>query len=125
MVAGHVRAAAALMLAGSCGVLAAQTTHPPDRGPNAMAKDAPRMPAGLEKIQHFVFIMQENRSFDSYFGTYPGVEGLPAHVCLSDPTTGVCVAPYHDTNNVNRGGPHGSSNAPGSIDGGAMDVPCD
>jgi phospholipase C len=27
---------------------------------------------GLSKIQHFVFIMQENRSFDSYFGTYPG-----------------------------------------------------
>lgn len=26
-------------------------------------------------IQHFVFIIKENRSFDNYFGTYPGAEG--------------------------------------------------
>lgn len=32
----------------------------------------PAAPPGLEKIQHFVFIMQENRSFDHYFGSYPG-----------------------------------------------------
>src|SRR5450755_3834759 len=65
-------------------------------------------PPGLEKIQHFVFIMQENRSFDSYFGTYPGAEGLPPGVCLTDPTPGnPCVLPYHDAANVNRGGPHG------------------
>jgi hypothetical protein len=30
-----------------------------------------------EKIQHVVVIMQENRSFDHYFGTYPGAEGIP------------------------------------------------
>ncbi len=28
-------------------------------------------------IDHFIIIMQENRSFDSYYGTMPGVEGLP------------------------------------------------
>jgi len=78
-------------------------------------------PPGLEKIQHFVFIMQENRSFDSYYGTYPGAEGLPPGVCLSDGTGAPCVAPYRDTNDVNRGGPHGWSNAHGSIDGGKMD----
>ena len=79
-------------------------------------------PTGLEKIQHFVFIMQENRSFDSYFGTYPGAEGLPPGVCLSDPTPGnACVAPFHDPNNVNRGGPHGVTNARGSIHSGKMD----
>ncbi|HEV3197817.1 MAG TPA: alkaline phosphatase family protein [Bryobacteraceae bacterium] len=38
----------------------------------------PAAPPGLEKIRHFVFIMQENRSFDHYFGTYPGAEGIPA-----------------------------------------------
>ena len=26
-------------------------------------------PAGIHKIRHVVIIMQENRSFDSYFGT--------------------------------------------------------
>jgi len=29
------------------------------------------------KIHHVVIIMQENRSFDSYFGTFPGVDGIP------------------------------------------------
>jgi phospholipase C len=29
-----------------------------------------------DKIRHVVVIMQENRSFDSYFGTYPGADGL-------------------------------------------------
>ncbi len=81
----------------------------------------PTMPAGLEKIQHFVFIMQENRSFDSYFGTYPGADGLPQGVCLPDPKGGPCVAPYHDPSDVNRGGPHGWDNAVGSVDGGKMD----
>ena len=34
-------------------------------------------PAGsdLGAIEHVVFLMQENRSFDHYFGTYPGVRG--------------------------------------------------
>src|SRR5450432_2226311 len=32
---------------------------------------------GIHKIAHVVVIMQENRSFDTYFGTYPGVDGIP------------------------------------------------
>ena len=28
--------------------------------------------AGIRKIKHVIIVMQENRSFDSYFGTYPG-----------------------------------------------------
>ena len=28
-------------------------------------------------IKHIVVIMQENRSFDNYFGTYPGANGIP------------------------------------------------
>ncbi len=34
--------------------------------------------AGIHKIKHVVVIMQENRSFDSYFGTFPGADGIPA-----------------------------------------------
>lgn len=60
-------------------------------------------PLGLEKIQHFIFIMQENRSFDHYFGTYPGAEGIPPGVCLSSPG-GPCQAPYHSSALVNAGG---------------------
>jgi phospholipase C len=112
----------AFALAGCwCSLEAQQTRVPPVVAATDIAKDPPRMPPGLEKIQHFVFIMQENRSFDSYFGTYPGAEGLPAGVCLPDPTTGTCVAPYHDGNDVNRGGPHGWTNAKGAINDGTMD----
>src|SRR5689334_842983 len=32
---------------------------------------------GIHKIKHVVVVMQENRSFDSYFGTYPGADGIP------------------------------------------------
>jgi phospholipase C len=79
------------------------------------------VPPGVNKIEHFVFIMQENRSFDSYFGTYPGADGIPAGVALSDPWDGSTVSPYHDTNNVNFDGPHGWENAHADINGGKMD----
>jgi phospholipase C len=75
---------------------------------------------GIHKIRHVVVIMQENRSFDSYFGTYPGADGLPAGVCVPDPVNGGCIAPYHDPSDLNYGGPHGVSNAAADINGGAM-----
>ena len=78
-------------------------------------------PRGLNKIEHFIFIMQENRSFDNYFGTYPGADGLPGGVSFVDPTDGTTVTPFHDTKGVNRGGPHGWDNAQADIDGGKMD----
>lgn len=38
-------------------------------------------------IKHFVALMQENHSFDNYFGTYPGADGIPEGVCMPiDPT---------------------------------------
>jgi phospholipase C len=76
---------------------------------------------GIHKIQHVIVIMQENRSFDSYFGTYPGANGIPAGVCVPDPLHGGCVAPFHDSSDVNYGGPHNPNNANADIDGGRMD----
>src|SRR5215471_15153978 len=32
---------------------------------------------GIHKIKHVIIIVQENRSFDSYFGTFPGADGIP------------------------------------------------
>ena len=50
------------------------------------------------KIQHIIFIVQENHSFDNYFGTYPGANGIPPNTALpveiDDPTDGY-VQPYH------------------------------
>ena len=76
---------------------------------------------GIHKIQHVVMIMQENRSFDSYFGTYPGANGIPAGVCVPDPKNGGCERPFHDPSDTNFGGPHGSESASSDIDGGKMD----
>ena len=83
------------------------------------------VPPGIHKIKHVVVIMQENRSFDSYFGTYPGADGIPMKngqptACLPNPL-GRCSAPYHDTVDVNGGGPHGLVNAQGDVNGGKMD----
>jgi phospholipase C len=96
-------------------------TAAPGLTPTAAATTPTEVPAGLEKIKHFVFIMQENRSFDSYFGTYPGADGIPEGVAFVDPHDGKTVTPYHDTNVVNRGGPHDWDNAQADIDGGKMD----
>jgi phospholipase C len=74
----------------------------------------------IHKLKHVVVIMQENRSFDSYFGTYKGAEGIPPNVCVPDPRGG-CVKPYHNTRDRNIGGPHALKNSTRDIDGGAMD----
>ncbi len=84
------------------------------------------VPAGIHKIKHVVVVMQENRSFDSYFGTYPGADGIPMKngapsVCVNNPQTGQCVAPYVDHADVNGGGPHSAPNATADINGGKMD----
>ena len=49
-------------------------------------------------IEHFLFLMQENHSFDNYFGTYPGADGIPKGTCMPrNPTskaTKECVKPF-------------------------------
>ncbi|HWX96169.1 MAG TPA: alkaline phosphatase family protein [Solirubrobacteraceae bacterium] len=75
---------------------------------------------GIHNIQHVVMIMQENRSFDSYFGTYPGANGIPASACNPDPLNGGCQKPYHSPNDVNFGGPHGMGAQRTAINGGKM-----
>jgi phospholipase C len=81
----------------------------------ASSGDDPRasVPAGIHKIKHVIMIMQENRSFDSYFGTYPGADGFPMRngkptVCVPDPLAHRCVYPFHDPHLRNEGGPAGS-----------------
>jgi phospholipase C len=75
---------------------------------------------GIHKIRHIVVIMQENRSFDSYFGTYPGADGIPKNVCVPDPLRGGCQRPYHNPRDRNFGGPHDHVDAVSDINGGLM-----
>jgi phospholipase C len=56
---------------------------------------APQIP-GSEKIQHVVWIIQENHSFDNYFGTFPNADGIPPSTCLPElPGSKACVKPFH------------------------------
>ncbi|MBN2117995.1 MAG: alkaline phosphatase family protein [Anaerolineales bacterium] len=52
-------------------------------------------------IEHFIVVMQQNHTFDNYFGTYPGANGIPEGVCmpasLSEDGSKSCVAPYEIT----------------------------
>jgi phospholipase C len=97
------------------------------RSPSTTSPVAPnQLPLARDKIKHIIIIMQENRSLDEYFGTYPGVDGIPMQngvptVCVMDPETGECVKPYHNPKDVNAGGPHAAASAAADIDGGKMD----
>ena len=94
-------------------------------GPQAVLVAAPAS-AGLSKIQHVIVIMQENRSFDHYFGMYPGADGIPVDgsgnpsVCVNDPVSGQCVYPWHDATDITNGGPHGARSANNDINNGLM-----
>ena len=54
--------------------------------------------------------MQENRSFDNYFGTYPGANGIPKGTCVplspDNPSVG-CVKPFLSTDVISGDLPHG------------------
>jgi len=106
-------------VAAACAAVACGSAPPP-----AAADSSQSDP--IHKIEHVVIIMQENRSFDEYFGTYPGADGIPMSggvptVCVPDPQAQTCVKPYHNSADVNRGGPHGQVDARNDIDGGKMD----
>ncbi len=78
------------------------------------------------KIKHIVIIVQENRSFDEYFGTYVSptagqtVDGIPPGIEVPNGSGGF-VAPFHNHKDVNKGGPHTWNAQIADVDGGKMD----
>ncbi|MDG6999813.1 MAG: alkaline phosphatase family protein [Nitrososphaerota archaeon] len=51
---------------------------------------------GIDKIEHVIWIIQENHSFDNYFGTFPGADGIPPATCLPKMPGGrPSVKPFH------------------------------
>lgn len=61
---------------------------------NVLADPAPRN-GRLSDIKHVVLLMQENRSFDHYFGTLSGVRGFDDRHALRSPTgRSVFYQPY-------------------------------
>jgi phospholipase C len=75
-------------------------------------------------IQHVVVLMQEHHSFDSYFGTYPGADGIPAGTCMpvdpGRPDLG-CVKPHLIANGRVEDHPVSAATAAAQLNGGRMD----
>lgn len=107
---------------------------PPPSGSNVVAPSAktdeppvpPKLAQARDKIKHVIVIMQENRSFDHYFGTFPGADGIPMRngkpICIpNSQAPGGCTRPHHDPRDENQGGPHDFEDALANINGGKMD----
>ncbi len=75
-------------------------------------------------IQHLVVLLQENHTFDNYFGTYPGADGLPANTSMPvDPKNpnGQSIQPWHIGNSTITDLSHSSVTFKGQYDNGKMD----
>ncbi len=94
----------------------------------ALALAAPT--GGLETVEHVVIFMQENRSFDHYFGTLRGVRGFndPTAIRLpggkpvfSQPNGSGSVLPYRIGDQFMSGTPHGWSDGHAAWNNGRYD----
>jgi len=70
---------------------------------------------GETGITHVLILMQENHSFDNYFGTYPAADGLPTDLTVEG------VPPFHLPSAVSSNLPHSAGAVRRSVNGGRMD----
>ena len=68
-------------------------------------------------IKHVIFMVKENRTFNNFFGRYPGAEGSDTGKTFNDQTVPIKVAPDVQPHDIT----HGFSSGLYSIDGGKMD----
>jgi phospholipase C len=113
---------------GSGGGAATGSTGPtPSPSPSpSPSEQLTQLQQAQSHIKHLIFIVQENRTFDHYFGTYPGADGFPMkngkpNVCVPDPILGHCVPVYHSSNQFQDGGPHAERHSIADVDHGKMD----
>jgi len=93
------------------------TPHPAAPEKSAASR-TPRSPQGMNAIQHVVFLIKENRTFDQLFGAFPGVDGA-----TSGPlSTGQIVPLGHAPDETYPFDPeHDFGGAEAAMDGGLMD----
>lgn len=128
----------AFVAAGTLGAAAqdapegAPVTSAPEASGPAVAGIAPWADPNIAKIEHIIVIVQENRSFDHYFGLYKNPSGLRVNgiprkpggafaVCVPHPIlSGRCLKPFRTDNPVNKGGPHAHLSSVITVNGGKM-----
>src|SRR5256885_607518 len=86
--------------AGSVAAAAFAADFLPDNVRRVIA-DAPARRGKLSDIRHAVVLMQENRSFDHYFGTLPGVRGFSDRDAI---TLGTGLSVFHQPDEHNPAG---------------------
>ncbi|PWR22814.1 phosphocholine-specific phospholipase C [Zavarzinia aquatilis] len=100
----------------------------------ALAIDANNATKSIKDVEHIVILMQENRAFDHYFGTFPGVRGFGDRFSIPlaggrsvwEQSNGTrIITPYHldqSAGNAQRvsGTPHSWDNAQAAWDHGRM-----
>ncbi len=77
----------------------------------------------LGRIKNIVVVLQENHTFDNYFGAFPGVDGTAGrNICLpvSSGSAG-CKGPFHSKTLTPADLNHNWSSAHDDYDGGKMD----
>jgi phospholipase C len=120
----------AAMLAAACstsGETGSTTSSPAGPSPSpSLGPDLTQLEQAQLHLKHLVFIVQENRSFDHYFGTFPGANGFSMRngrpsVCVPDPIAHACVRPYHTSEQLQEGGPHAQRHSELDVNGGRMD----
>jgi phospholipase C len=81
------------------------------------SRAAAGLPAGLGKIDHIIFIIKENHSFDNYFGRFPGADGAT----VGRTSTGQSLPLAETPDQVYPDIAHDASDATTAVNGGHMD----
>ncbi len=98
----------------------AQTEPAVDTAPDsdtAAAAPAATVPPGMGKINHIIFLIKENRTFDTYFGTFPGASGATT----AKMSTGQIVPLGHTADRVEHDMGHSWPASLTAVDNGQMD----
>ena len=111
---------------GNDGELAGGVTPTPGTGPSDGGSPTPSggSQPGKNPIDHVVFIVKENRTFDNYFGRYPGANGVTEgktldcdpEPCRPGPDVPLSLAPYTQPHDIT----HGFKSGLEAINGGKM-----
>jgi phospholipase C len=76
---------------------------------------APGLASPGAPVSHILILMQENHSFDNYFGTFPGADGFPAALTVEG------VAPFHFPSVFTADPGHSNATARAAMHDGRMD----
>jgi len=89
------------------------------------AQESLQSAGDFSAIDKVIVVFQENLTFDNYFGTFPGADGISANtqICLPEKmgSKTPCVAPYHSQTLTPVDMNHTWDSAHADYDGGKMD----